>query len=154
MDNCELLIQDLQRLREHMRRVVAQADTNREIYPHWRMKEVLDHLTGWDDAAVASLQAHVDGREPPVPAGRGINDYNARTVSEREALDLRHTIQEWEVTRQQLIDRLHSLPSAKIAEPFIFPWGMNGTVEEIVNILIEHEEEHAAEIEGLLSAEN
>jgi hypothetical protein len=152
MDKRELLIKNLEQAREHMRRVLARADASREIYPHWRAKEVMDHLTGWDDATIGSIKALLNGGEPFVPAARGIDYYNAQTVTERETLNLTHTTREWEVTRQQLIDLIRSLTPAQADQAFIFPWGVEGTVEQVVDVFIEHEEEHAAEIDGILNA--
>lgn len=150
MENRELLLQRLQDAREKMRQVVQRADMLREIYPHWRMKQIIDHLTGWDDATLVSFRHHLEHGVPYTPATRGIDDYNARTVTERETLDLAHSLQEWEVTRAQLIELIRSAPQDMYETPFIFPWGNAGTIEQLALIFIEHEEDHAKEISEIL----
>lgn len=42
-----------------MRTAIEGLDLHVEIYPGWTLKEVLAHITGWDDAAIASLHAHL-----------------------------------------------------------------------------------------------
>ncbi len=154
MDDRQRIIEALKQARERMCRVAAIADANQEIYPRWRIKEVLDHITGWDDALLESVKAHANDQPPPTPATRGMDYYNEQTVQERGPLDLTHTYQEWEVTRQQLIELVEALPEAKVTQPFIFPWGDKGTLEEMLAIFIDHEIEHANEIEQILTANN
>jgi len=54
---------------------------------------------------------------------------------------------DWENARDQLKRALLELPSGKFGERLSPPWGGEATVEEVVAIMYEHEEEHAAEIE-------
>ena len=144
-------IEQLERTREIMRTVVQMVDPDQDIYSPWKIKQVLDHITGWDVAIIATLRAHISGEVPGTPAKRGINDYNARTVSERETIDFAHSLREWENTRKQLIELIRQMPPEKIAQPFIVPWGGKGTLAEVVEIFAEHEEEHAREIQEILA---
>lgn len=145
------LLQELDEARAKMREITTLTGENTEIYAPWKMKEVLAHLTGWDDATIAALQAHARGEVPTTPAERGIDFYNAQTVSTREELPYAHIVREWEKTRELLKQVLCDLPEEKFAEPLIYPWGPTGTVPQIVRIMIHHEHEHADEIRGLLS---
>ena len=63
MNLTDQLIQRLDEGREGMLEVVAIVDENRQIYPPWRIKEIVAHITGWDDAVIASLTADVIGRQ-------------------------------------------------------------------------------------------
>ena len=65
MNEREHIIAEFEKSRERMRAVVAKADSHQTIYPRWTMKEVLDHISGWDDAVIFILNAHVNG----VPEG-------------------------------------------------------------------------------------
>jgi hypothetical protein len=143
------LIEQLDEAREKMRAVLVDIDTRMEIYPSWTIKHVLAHITGWDDATIASLRAHAGGDEPGTPASRGIDVYNAESVETRDALDYEHIIQEWELARDQLKDAINEMPTEKLVEPLLFPWGQTGTVAQIVAIFANHEEEHAREIQAL-----
>ena len=146
MDDKTRFIQQLDAAHEKMLAVVAQVDTELEIYPGWTMKQVLAHLTGWDDATTSSLRAHIDGSQPATPAVEGIDFYNAQSVETREALNYEQTLVEWRLARDQLKAAINDLPPEKLNEPLLFAWGEMGSVARLVAIFVSHEEEHAEEI--------
>ncbi len=143
-------LQRLENARQKMRRVVTAAQENPVIYESWRMKEVLDHITGWDDAMIASIRSLVQGEIPATPAERGIDHYNEETVSSREALPYAISRLEWEASRVELLQLIGSMTETQLHLPFILPWGETGSIETMVEIFIEHEETHADEIEEIL----
>jgi hypothetical protein len=148
--SAEQLIAELEQAREVMRGLLRDLEAahaeSRELYPTWTIKELLAHITGWDDACIASLQAHSQGTAPATPAARGINPYNASTVAERQALPLEHVIKEWEQTREAFKQAIRDLPDEKFREAFVFPWGPKDTLGNMITIFAEHEIEHAEEI--------
>ncbi len=139
----ESLIEQLEQARQHLNALVSQAPTDKQIYPNWTLKEYLDHISGWDDAMVEALRAHAKNEPIPQSAARGINAYNAQTVSTREAIDLEHTRREFDVSRQAVIQALRDLPDEKYDQTLVFPWGDSGTVADLIEIFIEHDEHHA-----------
>ena len=150
MDERSQLIAELDQAHQATQALLRDLETahqsNRELYPTWTIKELLAHLTGWDDACIASLQALASGTAPATPALRGIDFYNKTTVLERQALSLAQVIQEWEATRVVFIRMLRELPEEKARDIFVYPWGPEGSVAELVAIFVEHEQEHAQEI--------
>lgn len=150
MNERERIIAELDKSRERMRAVVARADTNQVIYPRWTMKEVLDHISGWDDAVILILKALISGTTEDMPSVRGINLYNAETVSTREALSYEHSLREWAASREAVKKLIREVPDEKMTVVFPFPWGGGGNVAEMLKIFYEHEEEHAEEIRGIL----
>ena len=144
------LIQQLDQAREKMRAALKDFDTQIEIYPGWTIKHVLAHIAGWDDAVIASLQAHAGGKEPDTLDVRGIDVYNAQSVAKREALSYDQVVNEWEMAREQVKDILNEMPAEKFEEEFVFPWGPKGTIARFIAVFVEHEEEHAEEIQGLV----
>jgi hypothetical protein len=150
MDEREQLIQELQVARRELFQVIDQLDDHMEVYPQWTIKELLAHLTGWDDAILDTLRAVATGQPPGTPAVRGINYYNASTVSERDPLDLGHIRKECERTREELFTTLRQVPLEKVNEDLVFPWGGHGTIAELIRVFVEHEgEEHAQELRTL-----
>ncbi len=149
MDEKNRLIAELDGGRERLTSVLARVESKQEIYPGWTVKELLAHIAGWDDASVAALKAHAGGDEPGTPAARGIDFYNAQTVSTRASLRFAQVSREWEVSRDQLKAAIQEMPAEKLFEPVIFPWAKEGTIAQLVAILASHEEEHAEEIESL-----
>ncbi len=146
MDVKTALIQRLDEARAGLESVLPRVDPAKQIYPNWTLKQMLDHIAGWDDAVIASLRAHVDGKVPGTPADRGIDYYNDQTVTTRESLDFTHTLSEFKTSRLLLKQIINAMPDNKLAEPLIVPWGSKGTVSEIIEIFAEHEEIHTADI--------
>jgi len=154
MDERLELIRMLDDARARMLEVIKKADINQRIYPPWTMKQILAHITGWDDAALASLQAHSRGEIPATPAERGIDDYNMQTVAERDDFEYDRILREWQAIREQFKQAILDLPEDMFCKPFYLPWAILGTVSQLVHIFAEHEVEHAEEIKGLIDQGN
>ncbi len=147
--------EDLIAILEHSRaKMVAQLneiDLNRKIYPLWTIREMLAHLSGWDDAVIAFIQSLLTDQIPATPAARGIDVYNDETVSTREGLDYDHVYREYIETRKVLLQLLQEVPDAKVTSQYILPWGDSGTLVDIINIFGPHEEEHAEDVEKIIA---
>lgn len=143
-------IQRLENTRAQMREIVRYAQDNPTIYEPWRMKEVLDHITGWDDAAIASIRSLLAGQKPATAAARGLDDYNAETVSSRETIPYTLTQQEWTISRAVLLNLIREMSEEQLQTRFTLPWGAQGTIENLVEFFTEHEETHAREIGAIL----
>ena len=146
----ESLIVQLEEARQRLANLLDQAPTNKCIYPHWRIKEYVDHLSGWDDAIVEALEAHAKNEPVPQSAARGVNAYNAQTVSTRETLDLAHSRREFAMGHERVIKVLQELPNEKFDQPMVFPWGEGGPVKDFIDIFIEHDKEHTKDLENWL----
>lgn len=146
MSENEQLIRELEEARAILMTAVGQVPPEHEIYPHWKVKELLAHITGWDDAVIASIHAMLGGQAPGTPAARGLDYYNALTVSEREALDLDHIRRECIATREQLINLIRQVPEERLHDHFILPWGPEGSVTGLAHVFSEHEIEHATDL--------
>jgi hypothetical protein len=144
----QFLIRRWEDRRKKLEALVAEAEAHRdkEIYGGWKLKEFLAHMSGWDDAVIASLKSHAEGAEGLTPAARGIDPYNAQTVSTREALDYDHVRREWDRTHELLMEALRELPLEKYHQALLFPWGESGTVAYLVEIFVGHEEEHGHDL--------
>ncbi len=150
MSDRNTYIKRLETARLEMREIVKYAQDNPTIYAPWRMKEVLDHITGWDDAVIASIRSLLAGEPPATPAERGIDYYNAQTVSSREAIPYDVTQREWEASRTVLLGLIREMTEEQLHTPFVLPWGDRGTIEDLVEIFAEHEETHAKEIRAII----
>lgn len=146
MDETAHLIEMLDKSRALMRELVNETTEKTPVYPPWTMKHLLAHIAGWDDASAASLRALVEGREPATPAIRGIDHYNAESVATREHLPYDRIVHEWELAREQFKAAIRAVPAGKLNAPLLLPWSRTGSAAGLVHIMIEHEEEHAAEI--------
>lgn len=150
MSKREELIAMMERSRNAMLPLLEEIDLNRKIYPLWTIREMLAHISGWDDAVIAFMQSLMAGKVPAIPAARGADVYNAETVSTREGLDYDHIYREYIATRKVVLDLLRTIPEEKIAEQHALPWGDPGTLIDIINIFGPHEEEHAEDLKKLI----
>ena len=117
------ILEKLQKPRQELTDLVTDIPPEKEIYPEWRLKELLAHFAGWDDAVLIGARACLAGENPIVIAPLGPDDYNRRTVNEREALPLDHIIKEWELNRELLMDLIETIPEDKFGTQTIYPWG-------------------------------
>ena len=140
------LLHRLDETRSRIEELLLKVDAGKEIYPGWTIKELLAHMTGWDDATIDSLRAHVIGRPPSVPAIRSLDEYNKLTVSTRKDLDYERVLKEWRLTRQVLRTIIDQMPDDKFFEPLVVPWGDKATVTYLVDMFRNHEEEHALDV--------
>ena len=146
----KILVERLRKAREHLNQFVSQAPIDKQIYPNWTLKQYLDHLSGWDDAIIESLNAHAKNEPVPQTAARGINAYNDDTVTTRETLSFEHTRREFDRSREAVIETIQNLPDEKFEQPFTFAWGDSGTVADLVDIFHDHDEEHAEHLKEWL----
>lgn len=149
MTERERLIHQLDGAREALRAAMAGMDADMAIYPSWTLKDILAHISGWDEVTIATLRAHASGEELGEPTLRDIDASNDQFIASREALDYEQVAADWELVRQELKAVIQEMPEDKFRESMLFPWGEHGTVSQIVAIFVEHEEEHATEIQRM-----
>jgi hypothetical protein len=145
------LIQHFLVARSQLRALLPEIDVHMEIYPGWKIREVLAHLAGWDDATIIALQKFVEGEPPLMTAARGIDFYNSQTVAERKELSLEQVIREWEWVREQLIPILDRLPTENLDNIIVTPWGVNMSIFTMLKIMVDHEEEHTEVIKARMA---
>lgn len=140
------LILKLNEAHARMQKFIEAAKHDTSIYPNWQIKEFIDHLTGWDEAMISTMSAHLEGQDIPMVAMQGLDNYNQQSIAKRAGLDLEHSLLQWEVARLEVVRLIHSYSPEKAAEEFNFPWGEKGDLSSFVNIFIDHEHEHADEV--------
>jgi hypothetical protein len=142
----DFLLRHMDETRSRIEDLLPKIDPCKEIYPGWTISNMLAHMTGWDDATIDSLRAHVVERPPSLEAIRSLDEYNSHTVSSRQDLDYDHILKEWRLTRQVLRTIIQKMPEEKFLSPVIVPWGEKSTVTYLVDMFRDHEEEHTRDI--------
>jgi hypothetical protein len=121
-----------------------------EIYPTWKLKQVYDHIAAWDELVVSTLHAFSHGEKPALMVEKGIDQYNARSVSARQELPLEQSRQAYDAIRERVLQVLREIPPEMFDQKFPAPWGGMCTINSIVKIFVSHEQEHAKQIEEIL----
>ena len=142
----DFLLHRLDETRSKVEDLLPKVDINRQIYPGWTIKDLIAHMTGWDDATIDSLRSHVAGCAPSVPAIRSLDEYNKLTVSSRNDLDYEQVLKEWRTTRKVLRTIIEQMPEEEFFSPVIVPWGEKATVTYLVDMFRDHEEVHARDV--------
>jgi hypothetical protein len=147
------LIARYERSRAEMIVHLDEIDLNRKIYPLWTVREILAHLSGWDDATIAFIRTILEGKEPGLTlAAQGIDVYNAESVATREGLDYDHIQREYLETRKVLLNLIRQVPEELVSKAYVLPWGGYGSLVDMVDIFAPHEVEHAKDVHKLIAA--
>jgi len=146
MDIRETLIVELDEARARLYGLVQDFDPVVEVYPGWTVKELLAHLTGWDDLVIAALEAVMNNEPMPMSAITGVDPYNASTVSERSNLPLERIRHEFHSTGEVLKTTIRRLPAERYDEVVDLPWGGRASIASMIRIFSHHEHEHYGEI--------
>ncbi len=140
------LINRLSETRLIIENILPEIDVHKEIYPGWNIKDLLAHMSGWDEVVVDALRAYLDDRQTPAAPIHSLDQFNDSSVSSRKDMDFEQVISEWRLTRQQLCKVIEQLPESKLSSPVAVPWGGKPTVTDLVDIFYEHEESHTQDI--------
>jgi hypothetical protein len=146
----EKLITRMEKSRAQLNIALEKLTPKQNIYPSWKVKQLMDHITGWDELVVATLQAYVRGSNPVMMVKDGIDHYNAESVSARKDITLEQSQRDFEMSRQKVLQLLRDLPAEVYEREFPAPWGGMCTIEGIIKIFISHEREHTRHIEAML----
>jgi hypothetical protein len=82
------------------------------VTDHWSVKEILAHVTWWEEEALKHLPFILKGGTPPrysVKYG-GIDAFNAQMTEQRQDLALSAVLRQLDETHRRLIDYIQSAP--------------------------------------------
>ena len=145
------IIQILTLARAEMRQVVGPIDADQEIYPAWKIREVLAHIAGWDETITATLEAHAAGEQYTPANFPDVDEFNRGAIEARATLSLEQVTADWQTQRERLLTVLCEMPPERFEQPTLFPWGQVGTVEDVLRGFAAHERRHATEIEAIIA---
>jgi hypothetical protein len=150
MGKREEILEALEASHTAMMARLDEVDKNRKIYPLWTIREIVAHLSGWDDAAIGFVGALLKCETPPTPAMRGVDVYNEETVSTREGLSYDHIVREYVDTRAKLAGLVRQMSEEMVAQKSTLPWGGEGSLEDIVQVFGPHEMEHVMDVKKII----
>jgi hypothetical protein len=128
--------------------VVAGIDPQLRVHPPdgWRVREVLGHIAVWDRESTKSLRAFRAGGEYGIP-DLNEHDFNQVESEKQQSLSDQQIADEWEEARQDFITAVDEIPFDLFPGDMLYPWGdERGTIAQLVEYMVEHDEEHRIEI--------
>jgi hypothetical protein len=84
---------------------------------HWSVKDVIAHVTWWEEEALKHLPLIITGDRPPrysVQYG-GIDAFNAQMTEQKRGLSLSDVLRQLDETHRRLIDYVHGAPEEQFA---------------------------------------
>jgi DinB superfamily len=138
--------------RREMCSVLERVDPGQEIYPGWNIKENIAHITGWEDVTLKALQAYLAGGKAYLLPVQGIDAHNEDMIALRAALSFEKVLREWEETREALKGVIMRLSEQDLEARIAFPWGLQGSIKDMLAIIADHEKDHAHELNPTVSS--
>lgn len=86
--------------------------TESGVVGDWSVKDILEHVTSWENEALKYLPIVLKGERPPrysVQYG-GIDAFNAKMTAQNRALSLAETLERLEETHRKLVSYVQTVP--------------------------------------------
>jgi uncharacterized damage-inducible protein DinB len=144
------MIAKMENARARLNAALDKVPQNTEIYPSWKIKQLMDHITGWDVLVAKAFRAHSRGETLGRLVRDGIDPYNADSVRDRMSLTIAQSRQAYDDARADVISAMSEMPDEKLTEKFTPPWGGMCTVAAVVRVFVSHEIEHAEQVESCI----
>ena len=120
--------------------------------PDWRIRDVIGHIATWDREVTKSLNAFRLGEEYSI-SDLEEDDFNEQAVLEQNKLNFQQVYLEWEKAREDFIEAVQKIPLDQFQGDLLYPWGDDrGSISKLVEIMVEHDEEHRDEIKRAIRA--
>lgn len=146
MSDISDLINSIDSVRKEMKILIENIDPELEIYPGWTIKEVLGNITAWEIVINKALKAFRAGDPPYFLHQQDFDLFNKDEAEKRSKWTLAEVIREWEEVRKDLKKTITGLKETDLSVEMVLPWGSERTVLELIEIIAEHEEEHAKDV--------
>jgi hypothetical protein len=86
------------------------------VVDDWSVKDILAHVTTWEQEALKYLPLIIEGGSPPRYASHGgIDAFNARMTEQKRSLAVAAVRRQLDETHRQLIDFIRSVPEDQLA---------------------------------------
>jgi hypothetical protein len=144
------LIVKMESARNRLNIAIEKVTPHAELYPAWSLKQLMDHITGWDVLLVSSFRTHSRGDTPIMLENRDIDQYNDESIVARKELSLESSRKSYDEARVEVLEVLHEMPPEKRAQKFLSPWGDLCSTASVLRIFISHEMDHADHLEECL----
>ena len=149
-----LLLERLTETHFAMQTILEGIDLDLRVYTDtdWRIRDILGHIATWDREVTKSLRAFLAKTEYVIPdLDEDETEFNDQAVLEQRELSTQQIYTEWEQARDDFKAALNDISTDQFPGDFLFPWGdERGSIVQLVEYMIEHDEEHRNEIMKVL----
>ncbi len=124
--------------------------TTQPVDNDWTVKDILAHIAAWDAEVASAIHALATEKSPRfgyhIDPKDDFREWNAQQVEKRHGLNPAQVMAEVSESRQKLLEIIEGLDEAQLTWFGHVPWGWSASVEELIRVQAEHDEDHAARI--------
>ncbi len=147
-DRKAALIKELDDARDILNAALARIDADTEIYPGWKKREFVAHISGWEAMCYEAFRDFRAGTPRRSYAYSSTDAANAYFVAARQNMPLIDAMVEYEINRCVLKQLLNEIPIEDYDQAVAFVYYQE-TVEQFIHGAAKHELDHAADIRAL-----
>jgi hypothetical protein len=112
----------------------------------WRIRDLIGHIAAWDIQVSKSIEAFQAGKEYCI-LDLDEDIFNNEAMLQQRDYIFEQVLDYWEEARERFIGSIREVQPQKFSEDLLYPWGdERGSISKLVEYMIEHDEEHRAEI--------
>lgn len=122
----------------------------------WTIKDIVTHLTFWDEQITHSLEAFLAGESYLMPEELRVRNVNDVVREQRKAITTTQVMSAFHDATERFKALVSSVPPEQFEVEFKAPWGAPTTLTKTVQTMVHHDTEHRQEIlaaRGLTSAD-
>ena len=112
----------------------------------WTIKDVLGHITSWEETCLEPLRRYADGGPYDVQVIEDYLAWNDVQAARKRDVPLDAILGELAAVRQGLAEAASRLSARQWEQRVPFAWGGEGTIADTLEGLHEHEMEHVRHI--------
>ncbi len=121
--------------------------SDRETRPlcgHWTLKDIITHLTVFEQFGVSALNQLLAGAQPQFELTiANFDAFNEAQIVSRHGIPSTRAFEKQQLTRRSLLSLLDAADDELLALPFTAPWNSLTTGYRLLVALAVHEQEHA-----------
>ncbi len=113
----------------------------------WTAKDILGHITSWDDVTVEALRSIAINEPSAVEVIIDFDAWNDAQAARKRPEPLSVILDRLAAARGEILTLVAQAPPEQWEETYSWPWGHRNTLAEALAGLAHHETEHASAIQ-------
>jgi uncharacterized damage-inducible protein DinB len=141
------LAESRQALHQAIENLSEEEMTQIQVEGVWTIKDVLGHITSWEETCLEPLRHYADGSPFEVEVIEDYMAWNDEQATRKQDIPLDTALDELATVRQGLVEAVSRLSARQWEQRVPFSWGGEGTMAEVLGVFYRHELEHVRSIQ-------
>jgi len=113
----------------------------------WTIKDVLGHITSWEEIYLEPFRRYADGGPFEVEVIEDYLIWNDVEAARKRDVPLDAILDKLATVRQEMVEAASRLSARQWEQRVPFSWGGEGTMAEVLDVFYRHELEHVRNIQ-------